>query len=275
MGGRKTATALYLIFSLIEVPSILVTISEQKVQRGRGGLEASGGKQAHENKINQSSKDTSENELLFKRLVFSWLYFYPAQTHLLLPIYISIYNYFSNVFIIHYTSSWVLLCHNLLFLCPSNPMSKHPCFHWALVPALEDFMIIGWILDSDAFGDIPTSSETKFKINFPSTPHLLIFPVVVAIMIASADCLSVRQWKGEKKEVCLNSLNSLDFGTPSSMTWTYEFEEPEEKLKKKQILQKLQKHQCVCTTSFCCEECKIQLKADLLLLNHKYKPTWA
>lgn len=38
MGGRKTVTALYLIFSLIEVPSILVTISEEKAQGGKGAF---------------------------------------------------------------------------------------------------------------------------------------------------------------------------------------------------------------------------------------------
>lgn len=120
------------------------------------------------------------------------------QTHLLLPIYISTYHYLGNIFIIHYTMTWVFSCHNLLFHCPSDPVSKHPSFHWALAPALEYFMIIHWTLDPDPVGDIPISSEIKFKINLPSTPRLLSFPVVVAIVMASVGCPSVQQWKRHK-----------------------------------------------------------------------------
>lgn len=121
------------------------------------------------------------------------------QTHLLLPVYTSTYHYLGNIFIIRYAMSWVLSCRNLLLHCPSNPMSKHPGFHWGRAPALEYFMIIHWTLDPDPFGDIPISSEIKLKINLPSTPRLLSFPVVVAIVMASVGCPSVRQWKREKK----------------------------------------------------------------------------
>lgn len=69
-------------------------------------------------------------------------------------------------------------------------MSKLPCFHWALVPALENFMIIYLTLDPGPFSDIPISLEIRFRINLPSTTHLLSFPVVVAIVMARVDCPS-------------------------------------------------------------------------------------
>lgn len=69
-------------------------------------------------------------------------------------------------------------------------------------------------------------------------------------------------------EVYLNTLHSFDFATSSSTIWTYDSEEPEEKLKKNQIAESIfwiKKHQSVCTTSYCCEEYKTLLQADLLL----------
>lgn len=133
---------------------------------------------------------------------------------------------------------------------PSNIISSHHYFHRMLVPALEYFIgILQWY----------PYFEIKFRNKLPSCLCLFDFQVVVATVMANIYCLLVRQQNRRKKKVSFYSQNSLDFSTPYSTIWTYEFEEPEDKLENKSKYCRncffwIKKHQSVCSTNYSCEK---------------------
>lgn len=185
-------------------PCLSQSQNRQCRESARGGDE-----QTYENKINQGSKGTSENELLFKILVFSWLFFYLPTDPSSLNLYIFLtlpwqcFQYALYHVLVPSLSSFAFI--------PTNTVSSHHYFHWTLVPALEQFISIYWTRDPISFGDIPVSSKIKFRNKLPSGLCLLGFQVEVATVMANIYCLLVRQQNRRKEKVSLESLNSWLF----------------------------------------------------------------
>lgn len=152
-------------------------LSQPPDRRNREEKETLCGKQAHENETNQGSKDTSENKLLkiwFLMAVFlsiPRLTFFPQN-------YITTYRYLGDILITHRAKSLVLPCHNLHF---DSPMFKHPCFHWALAPALQYYPLVIFLL----------LQQSNLKLIFLPLP-ICCFPFLVALVMESAECPSVR-----------------------------------------------------------------------------------